>query len=179
MTQVTTTLAGIVGGMGWTDNTPICTSAGCFVPITSHKCCMHARACAQVWPICGDGLELEIRHTAAATGRAAQLMLREITPDAKDKPARQKVKRADPCMPFKATSLHCPPPCPACTDWEHTGETRPSIMLDISLHPLSSAAVTLMAPCVTICHLHHGTHCRETSPCSSSMGHAGVLWLGR
>ena len=47
--------------------------------------------CAQVWPICGDGLRLEIRQTVAATGQTTQLMAREILPDAKDKPQRQKV----------------------------------------------------------------------------------------
>ncbi len=46
----------------------------------------------QVWPICGDGLQLEIRQTVAATGQATQLMARDILPDARDKPQRQKVR---------------------------------------------------------------------------------------
>ena len=45
----------------------------------------------QVWPICGDGLDLEIRQTPSGGGQSTQLMWREITPNAKDKPQRQKV----------------------------------------------------------------------------------------
>ena len=45
----------------------------------------------QVWPICGDGLDLEIRLTPSGGGQSRQLMWREITTNAKDKPQRQKV----------------------------------------------------------------------------------------
>lgn len=53
-----------------------------------------AGACAQVWPICGDGIDLEIRHTLAGSAESRQLMWRTIVPDPKDKPQRQKVRCA-------------------------------------------------------------------------------------
>ena len=46
----------------------------------------------QVWPICGDGLDLEVMLTPGRGGLSQQLMWREITPNAKDKPQRQKVR---------------------------------------------------------------------------------------
>ena len=46
----------------------------------------------QVWPICGDGIDLEIRHTLAGSAESKQLMWRTIAPDPKDKPQRQKVR---------------------------------------------------------------------------------------
>jgi hypothetical protein len=36
-------------------------------------------------------MDLEILHTDSVTGKVSQLMLRQIPPDAKDKPQRQKV----------------------------------------------------------------------------------------
>ena len=46
----------------------------------------------QVWPICGDGIDLEVRHTLAGSAESKQLMWRTIVPDPKDKPQRQKVR---------------------------------------------------------------------------------------
>ena len=45
----------------------------------------------QVWPICGDGLTLQITHTKTGRGVPETLMSREIVPDPRDKPQRQKV----------------------------------------------------------------------------------------
>ena len=57
---------------------------------------MHIACCGfrmrQVWPICGDGIDLEIRHTLAGSAESKQLMWRTIAPDPKDKPQRQKVR---------------------------------------------------------------------------------------
>ncbi|KAK9907269.1 hypothetical protein WJX75_000339 [Coccomyxa subellipsoidea] len=50
----------------------------------------------EVWPICGDGLDLEIRLTPSGGGQSRQLMWREITTNAKDKPQRQKVEMKVP-----------------------------------------------------------------------------------
>jgi hypothetical protein len=45
----------------------------------------------QVWPICGDGLTLQITHAKAGQGVPETLMRRRIGTDSKDKPQRQKV----------------------------------------------------------------------------------------
>ena len=45
----------------------------------------------QVWPICGDGLTLQITHAKAGQGVPETLMSRRIGTDSKDKPQRQKV----------------------------------------------------------------------------------------
>lgn len=46
---------------------------------------------AQVWPICGDGLTLQITHTRTGTSTPETLMDRLISPSSSDKPQRQKV----------------------------------------------------------------------------------------
>ena len=44
----------------------------------------------QVWPICGDGLTMQITHTRAGQGAPETLMMRQVQPDPRDKPHRQK-----------------------------------------------------------------------------------------
>ncbi|KAK9821580.1 hypothetical protein WJX81_008053 [Elliptochloris bilobata] len=67
----------------------------------------------EVWPICGDGLDLEIRHTVAGTGASMQLHWQAVNPDAAhDRPQRQKVEFRVPL---------------------HTGD-----MVDFMVHPRSS-----------------------------------------
>ena len=48
----------------------------------------------QVWPICGDGLTLQITHTKTGKGAPETLMRRQIAPDPRDKPQRQKASPA-------------------------------------------------------------------------------------
>ncbi|CAL8462880.1 g2414 [Coccomyxa elongata] len=50
----------------------------------------------EVWPICGDGFDLEIMVTSGGGGQSQQQMWREINTNAKDKPQRQKVEMKMP-----------------------------------------------------------------------------------
>ena len=51
------------------------------------------RVCwAQMWPICGDGLTLQILHTRAGSATPEILMSRRHPPGSHEKPQRQKVR---------------------------------------------------------------------------------------
>ena len=52
----------------------------------------------QMWPICGDGLTLQIQHTKAGSATPEILMSRRHPPGSHEKPQRQKVS----CSPLMA-----------------------------------------------------------------------------
>lgn len=81
----------------------------------------------QVWPICGDGLTLQITHAKAGQGVPETLMRRRIGTDSKDKPQRQKVfvKHSSRSHAFLPSSPH---PC------RHMGAMR----VRLTPTPLSS-----------------------------------------
>ena len=49
---------------------------------------------AQMWPICGDGLTLQIQHTKAGSAAPEVLMSRRHPPGSHEKPQRQKVRHS-------------------------------------------------------------------------------------
>ena len=63
----------------------------------------------QVWPICGDGLTLQITHAKAGQSMPETLMSRRIGTDSKDKPQRQKVivKQSSRSRAFPSSPLSC------------------------------------------------------------------------
>ena len=65
----------------------------------------------QVWPICGDGLTLQITHTKGGEGALETLMNRAIVPDSKDKPQRQKASMMSFPHDFKASVMCCSHNC--------------------------------------------------------------------
>ena len=58
----------------------------------------------QMWPICGDGLTLQILHTSVGSATPETLMSRRHPPGSHEKPQRQKVS-CSPSMLQEETTL--------------------------------------------------------------------------